>query len=241
MMLHLRRDSAKAEHQGWGGDDGKRELQAEVEGETDAVTEAKEGDEAKPAAETNGEAKAEETAPAAPAEEEDNSLTYEEYLKQKKSAPIAGVSQIQARKANEGSDDSQWKDGVVHTKEQPTEFFTLEQQRVCRLPSPKHNTEMLVLTTPIHYPQAEKTRKEKARKEKQLLEVEFTAPARQERSGDRGRGSRGGRGRGEGRGRGDARGAGRGRGAPRGGRGGNAAAGGAKIDVDDDKAFPSLA
>ena len=128
----IHRDSAKAEHQGWGGDDGKRELEAEVEGATDAATEVKAGDEAKPAAEANGDEKtAEAAAPAAPAEEEDNSLTYEEYLKQKKDAPIAGVSQIQARKANEGADESQWKDGVVHTKEELTEFFTIEKQKVC--------------------------------------------------------------------------------------------------------------
>lgn len=138
LLLCFHRDSAKAEHQGWGGDDGKRELEAEVEGQTDAITEAKEGDEAKPAPETNGD-KTEEAAaaPAAPAEEEDNSLTYEEYLKQKKAAPIAGVQQIQARKANEGADDSQWKDGVVHTKAAPTEFFTIEKEKVSlHLPRP---------------------------------------------------------------------------------------------------------
>ena len=85
----------------------------------------------------------------------------------------------------------------------------------------------------------ERATKNKVRKEKNFLEVEFQASPRPER-GQRGeqRGGRGGRGRGEGgRGRGEGRGRGAVRGAARGGRPNGA---GANFNPDDNAAFPSL-
>lgn len=123
------RDSAKAEHQGWGGDEGKRELEAETAGLGDAAAEAKEGGDdaaaAKPA-ETNGEKAAAVEEAATPAEPEDNSVTYEEYLKQRQAANIPGVQQVAARKANEGADEAQWKDGVAIEKKEQDPFFAIE-------------------------------------------------------------------------------------------------------------------
>jgi len=223
-------DSDKKEHQGWGGDDGKRELEAENAAEGDAAAEkaAAVDGEAAPAADAegdaaNGDKKAEApaAAPAAPVEEEDNSKSYEEYLAERKAAGrgiLENLTGASGRKANEGSDDSQWKDGVLLEKTEGDAYFEGKQK--------------------------EKNVKQKQRKEKNLLEVEFAAPPRTDSGrgeGGRGRG-RGERGTGRG-GRGGDRGSGRGRGAPRGGnasapRGGRGAANG--VNVDDSAAFPSL-
>lgn len=242
-----RTDSEKAEHQGWGGDEGKRELEAETAGVTDAAVEQGWGVEtagatdapvgqgwgadvsATPAPAENEAAPAVESAAAEPlkvqAEPEDNSKTYEEYQKEQRAAGRGVLENLSLgqRKANEGADDSQWKDGVLLSKGKATTadeayFTSLEKAKAAK--------------------------KTKERKEKTLLEVEFTAPARQgsDRSDRGGRGGtpRGARGGGAGRGRGDR--SPRERSAPtrapRGGRGGAEANG---INVSDEAAFPSLA
>lgn len=131
----LHSDSAKQEHQGWGGDDGKRELEAETAAVTDAAAEkeATEGD-ATPAAEgetaagaAGGDKQAE-----TPAEPEDNSKSYEEYLAERKAAGrgiLESLTSAGGRKANEGSDDSQWKDGVLLEKADDDVYF-IGQQKV---------------------------------------------------------------------------------------------------------------
>ena len=92
----------------------------------------------------------------------------------------------------------------------------------------------------------EKARKEKQRKEKNILDVDLRYVEPSSGRGDRGRGGRGGRGdyrggeRGRGRGRGDGyrgRGDGEFRGGYRGSRGGR---GGNSVNVSDENAFPSL-
>ena len=184
---------------------------------------------ATPAPAENEAAPAVESAAAEPpkvqAEPEDNSKTYEEYQKEQRAAGRGVLENLSLgqRKANEGADDSQWKDGVLLSKGKATTadeayFTSLEKAKAAK--------------------------KTKERKEKTLLEVEFTAPARQgsDRSERGGRGGtpRGARGGGAGRGRGDR--SPRERGtptrAPGGGRGGAEANG---FNVSDEAAFPSLA
>lgn len=222
-MLFPASDSAKQEHQSWGGDDGKRELEAETAGGADAAAEKTNADgTATPAVADGAEgtdaapAAAADAAPATPAEPEDNSKTYEEYLKERQAAANSKFGVPEARKANEGADDSQWKDGVAITKPAVGEdnYYVGAQK--------------------------EKAAKNKVRKEKNFIEVDFQPSPRPERGqrGERGgeRG-RGGRGRGEGgRGRGEGRGRGRGA-APRGGRPNGASA---NFNPDDSSAFPSL-
>ena len=236
-------DSAKQEHQSWGGDDGKRELEAENDGGADAaaektngtstpaVVEGTDGAEATPAAATDA-------APATPAEPEDNSKTYEEYLKERQAGLNSKLGVPEGRKANEGSDESQWKDGVAITKPETDNYYVGTQK--VSLPHkhkllPVHSADTAILIN------QERAAKNKVRKEKNIIEVEFQASPRPERGqrGERGgeRG-RGGRGRGEG---GRGRGEGRGRGAPRGAaRGGRPNGAGANFNPDDNSAFPSL-
>ncbi|GAA94831.1 uncharacterized protein L969DRAFT_20209 [Mixia osmundae IAM 14324] len=216
-------DSAKQEHQGWGGDDGKRELEAENAGALDAVN-AADGANAQPNAEDHSQRetlidqsnvadpKGPVSADAAPKVEEevDNSKTYDEYLAEKAGKTL-GFELPKARQANEGSDDSQWKDAKVAERKaliDDHEYFGAKEQ---------------------------KARQRKQKEGKTFLDVDLRhAPVDSgNRGGDRGRGARGGRGRG-------ARGAPRGRGAEngtssRGGRGGARS-----VNTEDATAFPSL-
>lgn len=94
----MRRDSDKAEAQGWGAEEGKKELEAEVLGEADAKTELP----------VEGAAKKDDTPAYAPVEEEeDNTQTYEEYLVAQ-AANKLNIALPEARVANEGVDESQW-------------------------------------------------------------------------------------------------------------------------------------
>jgi plasminogen activator inhibitor 1 RNA-binding protein len=52
-------------------------------------------------------------------EAEDNTKTLEEYLADRKSKPL---QLPEVRKANEGSNDSQWKESVVLEKEEDSYF-----------------------------------------------------------------------------------------------------------------------
>jgi len=236
-------DSDKKVHQGWGGDNGKTELQAETAATVDAAAEsgadtnagtdawgASTGGDAagwgatdapadtsawdapageatatednKPAGEREGRPRREE-------EEEDNTLTLDQYLAQKKEKEALALPQKpQARQANEGADGDLWKDAVALEKGEDDAYFAGKGKS------------------------APKARAKK--EEKVYLEIDgrFERPAR----GGRGRGD--GRGRGEGRGRG-ARGVG-GRGGPRGGAGRQNGASQPTVNVDDQAAFPSL-
>ncbi|KAF9270260.1 hypothetical protein L218DRAFT_952432 [Marasmius fiardii PR-910] len=122
-------DSDKKIHQGWGGDDGKTEFQAEAAASTDAAAESTAptndwdgaaadnwGGAAAEAGPTEGaeaEADKSESRPRKE-EEEDNTLTLDQYLAQKKDKESI-VPKLEARKPNEGNDEL-WKDAVALQK-----------------------------------------------------------------------------------------------------------------------------
>lgn len=221
---HALPDSDKKIAQGWGADDGKAELTAEVEGAVDATKElaepqtpAAEGDAAGWGAEVDttgakvdGAAAGAEEA-AKPVEEEDNTKSYEEYLAERTKAALgSGLGRLEGRQV-EGTSDFV---GSALKKEEDKSFFG---------GSKKDKADAA----------AEKAKKEK--KEKVFLEVEgrFAPPSRGDRPERGGRGGRGGFRGGNDR---PARG-----GAGRGGRGGNRNAGNAPaVAVDDATAFPAL-
>lgn len=115
-------------------------------------------------------------------EEEDNTLTLEQYLAQKKEQDASLVPKLEGRKANDGVDDSLWKDVVELKKGEDEQAYFAGKGKA----PPK--------------PRAKK-------EEKVFLEIDarFERPSRGGRGGrggDRGdKGGRGGRGRGAGRGR----------------------------------------
>ncbi|EMD41830.1 hypothetical protein CERSUDRAFT_79455 [Gelatoporia subvermispora B] len=186
-------DSDKKVHQGWGGDEGNTELKTETAAQNDATaeqtgdawgtTDVSQWD----APATSGDAAVEAEKPAEDrrsrereVEEEDNTLTLDEYLKQRKGLEI--VPQLETRKANEG-DDAIWKDAVVVTKKDEDE------------------TAYFVGKTKSSAPKTQKKKEEKVFLE---IDARFERPSRGGRGrGDRGseRGTRGGRGRGGNRGR----------------------------------------
>lgn len=107
MQLRVIRDSDKTEAQGWGGEDGQRELAAEEAGAVDALGDATPAGAATPL----------EAAPAfvAEVEEEDNTQTYDEYLAAQAEKKLT-MALPSARVANEGADQSQWTSSVALTK-----------------------------------------------------------------------------------------------------------------------------
>ncbi|KAL1738098.1 hypothetical protein HDZ31DRAFT_70394, partial [Schizophyllum fasciatum] len=116
-------DSDKKVHQAWGGDEPASELKAEETGEADASAEAApEADgEATPA--TPGGDKAE-GRPRREPEEEDNTLTLEQYLAQKKEKEAAAVPKLEGvRQANEGADDNIWEGAVPLEKQEEDAYF----------------------------------------------------------------------------------------------------------------------
>ena len=174
---------------------------------------------------TTGDA-ATEPKPAAEPEAEDNSKSYAEYLAEQAEKKLKlGAPVPEARKPNEGrKPDKKWEAAKP-------------------LPQSEGNEEYFS-------GKGEKARREKQRKEKNILDVDLRYVEPSSGRGDRGRGGRGGRGeyrggergRGRGRGRGDGdgyrgRGDGESRGVYRGGRGGR---GGNSVNVSDENAFPSL-
>jgi len=186
-------DSDKKVHQSWGGDEGNAELKAEQAAASDAANEANATTNDWGAEATAGDwgAPAPSGEEAAPTdgdkpesrrrdreEEDDNTLTLEEYLAQRKESS-AIPTKLEARKV----DDQAWEGASLIKKGEEEEYFAAKT---------KTNTK----------PRAEK--KEKVFIE---IEARFERPARggRGRGGDRGRGERGGRGRG-GRGRGGANG-----------------------------------
>lgn len=214
---------------GWGAEEGKQELQAETEGYGDAEAALTPAD-----ADDGWGAKAEDGAPVANGhaknvdgggdsreeEEEDKTKTFEEYLAEKAGAANALPSlKKDARKPNEGADDSQWKNAVKFVKGE-------EEEEVFFQPKEKKTTQTA-----------------KKVKEKTYIEVEPLG-YRPPRAG----GDRGGRGRGRGRGDrdgGERREFNDSRGAPRGGRGragprDGSGRGAKELNTEDANAFPSL-
>lgn len=201
-------DTAKATEQSWGN---------EAEAQQSATAEPADAqDPAAPEPETK--------AQAAPVEEEeeDNTLSYEEYLKQKAEKAL-NISQPKIRAANEGADDSKWGNKEFTRDADNDQYFAGIQKT--------------------------KSSSQKERKQKETLEIEqrfYQAPA-----APRGRGMSChmpyvsqlmslGEGRGRGRG---SRGTPRGRGAPRGegrARPQEKSSQGANLTLNDDAAFPTL-
>ena len=108
-----RSDSEKAEAAGWGAEDGKKELEAEVLAEADAKAEAPAEGAATPVRE----------APVVEEEEEDNTQTYEEYLAAK-AAKKLNISELpEARPANEGEDLFANAQAVTKKSEQEEEWL----------------------------------------------------------------------------------------------------------------------
>ncbi|KAJ3814504.1 hypothetical protein F5876DRAFT_72853 [Lentinula aff. lateritia] len=233
-------DSEKKIHQGWGGDEGKSELQVETEATVDAAAEQAGADawgttggnasawdtpagEAAPVAAT--EDKPERENRRREEEEEDNTLTFDQYLAQKKENDALPKPQV--RQANEGADGDIWKDAVALQKGGDEGAYFVG--KVIFQPLNIHPIAFLRVLLIQNKTTAPKPRAKK--EEKVFIEIEgrFDRPAR----GGRGRGDgRGSRGRGEGRGEGR-------RGGARGGRQNNGPTP-ATINVDDEAAFPSL-
>lgn len=233
------RDHVKQADQSWGAPTGDAEFADEKAG--DAIAKAEEKDEGAAGGWDSGTADIGETktadadgiapaesaaptdAPAAPVEEpepEDNSRSYSDYLAEQAEKKLKlGGGVPEARKANEGSKQKkEWENAKPMTKDEEAEYFAGK---------------------------GGKERREKQRKEKNILDVDFRFA--EPSTGGRGGSERGGRGRGRGdrgdfrgrgRGRGDFR--GRGEGGSRGGRGGRGDSGSAPLGITDDKAFPSL-
>lgn len=173
---------------------------------------------------------------AAPAEEEDNTKTLDEFLAERAAAARIGGS-LEGRQANEGADDSQWKDGV--------QLLKADQEDADWFMGKVRGLEM-ILSSPrltlvfLHQAQSKKVATANAKKTKTFIDVEPQGyrPPRTERGGRGGGrgGERGGRGRGEGRGRGRGEFRGGAAGGFRGGRGGASR----ELNTEDSSAFPSL-
>ncbi|KAI4138507.1 MAG: hypothetical protein L6R39_006757 [Caloplaca ligustica] len=152
-------------------------------------------------------------------EPEDNSRSYADYLAEQAEKKLKlGAAPLEARKPNEGSkQDKKWAQAKPLSKDEEEAEYIAGK--------------------------GDKAKKEKQRKEKNVVDVDFRY-AEPARGGERGRGrGRGGdRGRGGGRGRGEFRGRGDGfRGDSfRGGRGGRDGRDGGSVNVSDENAFPSL-
>jgi len=209
-------DSDKKVNQGWGANEGKAELTAEVQGQTDAVKDSAADTWAEslaPAPENTGDGwGGGETAGATPngtgesrrpKEEEDNSLTLDEYLAQKAQSEV--IPKIDAvRKPNEGVDESQWKNAVPLAKAKEEGNYFVGKVKAA--------------------PKARVKKEEKVHIE---IDARFERPSRGGPRGGRGRGGpdRDERPRGTGRGR---------------GRGDRHGAQQPDVNVADQAAFPSL-
>ncbi|KAG0305761.1 hypothetical protein BGZ98_003624 [Dissophora globulifera] len=159
-----------------------------------------------------------ETAAAEPAEPEPVVKTLDDYLAEK-AAKAVNISLPEARSANAGADNSQWKNAQVLEVEETGDFIKMRQDSVAKARKGKKEAKVLITD----------------------IEVRYTEPAREQSSAPRGgfRGGRGGSDRGA-RGGSDRapRGARGGAQAPR--RNGPAPRGGAAVNVDDQELFPSL-
>ncbi|KAJ3049291.1 hypothetical protein HK097_009702 [Rhizophlyctis rosea] len=149
--------------------------------------------------------------PETPKEPEEVLKTLDQYFAEVQAKK--GAQEANVRKANEGADESQWKDAVAFVKEEEDYFIGGKQKGK----------------------KAAQTPKEKAQKVFAAIEQRFAdEPKRGGREG--GRGGRGGNRGGQG---GDRPESGRGRGGQN-RRGGRAAGGDVNVNVADERAFPSL-
>lgn len=111
-------DSDKKSHQGWGGDQGNAELKAQQAAANDAAIDAVQD----PSPDAPNSAPHPPPDPPLPkerdAEEDDNTLTLDQYLAQQKDKDIALPKLQPSRPANEGADQSIWKDAVPLSKDE---------------------------------------------------------------------------------------------------------------------------
>ncbi|KAF9415251.1 hypothetical protein BGZ76_004825 [Entomortierella beljakovae] len=156
-------------------------------------------------------AEAAEAAAPEPTEPETVVKTLDDFLAEK-AAKALKLSLPEARAANAGSDNSQWKDTKVLEVEETGDFIKMRQESVAKTRKGKKETKVLITD----------------------IEVRFTEPTREPAS-PRGafRGNRGGAPRGGDRARG-------GRGNSSAPRRGASAPRGAAVNVDDQELFPSL-
>lgn len=134
-------DTAKATEQSWGN-----EAEAQQSASAEPI------DAQDPAAPETSAPRADE-APAQEEEEEDNTVSYEEYLKQKAEKASAS-SALKLRQANEGADDSKWGNQELTRESQNDTYFAGVQKA--------------------------KAGSQKERKQKEMLEIEqrfYQAPA----------------------------------------------------------------
>jgi plasminogen activator inhibitor 1 RNA-binding protein len=228
-----RSDHAKQADQSWGAPTGGSEWDDEKAGEAIAKAEEKsEGFDTvvEPPVDADGNklTTTEEAVPLAALitepEPEDNSKSYADYLAEQAEKKLQlGSGVLEARKPNEGSkQDKKWAQAKPLKKDDEEDAYIAGK--------------------------GEKAKRERQKKEKNVVDVDLRYVEPQRGGDDRGRG-RGGRGRGEGRGeyRGGDRGRGgrgrgdgyrgRGDGGHRGGRGGRE---GHAVNPSDTNAFPSL-
>lgn len=218
-------DSQKKVDQGWGANEGEAELNAEVEGQTDAVAEEKDaaadgGWDAPETPAAGAEATADAAAPAEEQEPEEVQRSLDDYLAERAAGALGDLGKKERRTVN-----AETLEGSQFTREGIDEFFQGKAKT--------------------------STKTARVKKEKVYIEVDgqFAQPAGgARRDGDRPPRTGGDRGERSERGRGGPRG---GRGGPRGApRGAGAGAGGATrgprggqsapIDANDTSAFPAL-
>ena len=154
--------------------------------------------------------------PAEPAEPEEVVKTLDDYLAEK-AAKALKLSLPEARAANAGADDSQWKDAKVLEIEEAEDFIKMSKDSVAKARKGKKESKVLI-----------------------TIDIRYTEPAREPTPRSAFRGGRGGERGARGGDRGD-RGARGARGGDRGARRvGAAPRGGAAVNVDDQELFPSL-
>ncbi|KAJ1579115.1 hypothetical protein NDA11_000383 [Ustilago hordei] len=170
-------DSQKAVAQGWGGEDGKKELDNEQKAEADAQAEG---------AKAAGAAEA--AAPAAeaekvPEEEEDKTMTLDQYLASKAGKKL----NIESKSPREvPADDSAYAKLTKHEKEE-LDYFTSTKTQKAKARSQKEGKQVLEIEQTFNQPAVQRGGRGGARGGSR------GAP-RGERGAGRGRGGRGGRG-----------------------------------------------
>ncbi|KAJ1026852.1 hypothetical protein NDA16_002149 [Ustilago loliicola] len=166
-------DSQKAVAQGWGGEDGKKELDNEQKAEADAQAEG-----------ANVAGTAEDAAPAAeaekvPEEEEDKTMTLDQYLASKAGKKL----NIESKAPREvAADDSAYAKLTKHEKEE-LDYFASTKTQKAKTRSQKEGKQILEIEQTFNQPAVQRGGRGGSR----------GAP-RGERGAGRGRGGRGGRG-----------------------------------------------
>lgn len=169
-------DSQKAVAQGWGGEDGKKELDNEQKAEADAQAE---GAEAGAAAAAATPAEAEKV----PEEEEDKTMTLDQYLASKAGKKL----NIETKAPREvATDDSAYSKLTKHEKEEADYFASTKQQKA-KARVQKEGKQLLDIEQTFNQPAVQRSGRGGARGGSR------GAP-RGERGAGRGRGGRGGRG-----------------------------------------------